>query len=290
MGIKNDSMTGTENSNVQLIDVEKAFASKNARLLKRMPRFLIRYLKRIVHQDEINDFLILNEGVTGLQFINRTLEFMGARIEVQGIEKVPKEGRLIFASNHPLGGLDGLCLLKVIEEQIRPRPKSVSNDLLLNVKPLKEFMIGVNKHGGNAKEEVAQMLQAFEGDDPIIFFASGLVSRRRWFKIEDLEWKSTFVKKAFLHERDVIPVYITGRVSGFFYRLANLRKFLGIRSNIEMLYLPNEMFKQKGMKLTIRFGEPIQWRSFDSSRSPEAWAAHVKKIVYQMGRDLRQHS
>ncbi len=276
--------TGTEE--IQLIDVEKVFASKDARMLKRLPKFLIRYLKRIVHQDEINAFLIKNKGVTGHEFLNRAIDYMGIKIDIRGLEHIPKDGRLIFASNHPLGGIDGMCLVKTIHEQIRPNPKSVSNDLLMNVTPMRNFMIGVNKHGGNAKDQVAEMQRAFEGDDPIIFFASGLVSRRRWFTIEDVEWKSTFIKKAFLHERDVVPVFISGRVSGFFYRLANLRKFLGIRNNIEMLYLPNEMFKQKGMKLIIQFGEPIHWKTFSSAKSPEDWAYYVKKLVYSMGKAL----
>lgn len=279
-----------EHGDLQLIDVEKVFASKDANLARKLPRFIIRYLKRIVHQDEINDFLIRNKGVEGLDFLEKIVEFMDIRVEVRGLEKIPRDGRLIFASNHPLGGVDGLFLLKTVAEQIQPHPRSVSNDLLMNIRPLREFMIGVNKHGGNAKENVAEMVRAFEGNNPILFFASGLVSRRRWWKIEDLEWKSTFVKKAFLHERDVVPVFITGRVSSFFYNLANLRKFLHIKSNIEMLYLPNEMFKQRGMKVTIQFGEPIHWRTFDSSRSPEEWAAHVKRTVYQMGRELRKQS
>jgi len=280
-------MPDTSNDNkIQLIDVEKVFASKDAKLLKRIPKFLIRYLKKIVHQDEINEFLIQNEGVEGIDFVNRCVEFMKLTVEVRGSENVPKDSRLIFASNHPLGGVDGMCLVKAIYERLHQSPKSVSNDLLMSVKPLRSFMIGVNKHGGNSKDNVAEMRRVFEGNDPVIFFASGLVSRRRWFKIEDTDWKSTFVKKSFLHERDVIPVFISGRVSGFFYRLANLRKFLGIRYNIEMLYLPNEMFKQRGMHLTIKFGKPIPWRSFNSSKSPEEWAADVKKQVYKMGRNL----
>jgi 1-acyl-sn-glycerol-3-phosphate acyltransferase len=280
-------MTGqTPDNKVQPVDIEKVFASKDAKLLQRIPGFLIRYLKRIVHQDEINDFLVRHEGIEGIEFITKGLEFLNIKLNIVGLENVPRDARLIFAANHPLGGIDGMCLLKAIHENIRKNPKSVSNDLLMNITPLRNFMIGVNKHGGNTKDNVAEMQRVFEGSDPVIFFASGLVSRRKWFTIEDVEWKSTFVKKSFLHERDVIPVHISGRVSGFFYRLANLRKFLGIRYNIEMLYLPNEMFKQKGMKLTIRFGKPIPWRSFNSGKSPEQWAAMVKKEVYAMGKDL----
>jgi len=276
----------TDTDKVQLIDIEQVFASKDAKMLQRIPKFLIRYLKKIVHQDEINEFLIQNQGVEGIPFVGRCIEFMGLQVEVRGAENVPKDSRLIFASNHPLGGVDGLCLVKAIHDHIQHNPKSVSNDLLMNLKPMRSFMIGVNKHGGNSKENVAEMHRVFESRDPVIFFASGLVSRRKWFKIEDVNWKSTFVKKAFLHERDVVPVFISGRVSGFFYRLANLRKLLGIRYNIEMMYLPNEMFKQKGMHVIIKFGRPIPWRSFNSGKSSEEWAADVKKQVYEMGRNL----
>lgn len=283
--MNNPIMDGQSNPRqLQLIDVEKVFASKDAKLLKRIPNFLIRYLKRIVHQDEINALLSENEGVEGIEFIHKVMEYLDITVQVIGAENVPKDGRFIFASNHPLGGVDGLCLIRAIHEHIRPNPKSISNDLLMNVKPLRSCMIGVNKHGGNSKDYVAEMHRVFEGNDPVIFFAAGLVSRRKWFKIEDVEWKSTFVKKAFLHERDIVPVFISGRVSGFFYRLANLRKLLGIKANIEMLYLPNEMFKQKGMHLVIKFGKPLPWRSFNSSKSAEEWAAEVKKQVYQMGR------
>jgi 1-acyl-sn-glycerol-3-phosphate acyltransferase len=271
---------------VQTIDVEQVFASKDAKLLKKIPRFVIRYLKRIVHQDEINEFLLANKGIEGIEFIRNVVRFMDIKIKTVGLENVPRDGRLIFASNHPLGGVDGICLMQVIHDQIREHPKSLSNDLLMNVGPLRDFMIGINKHGGHSREYVAEMQRVFEGDDPVIFFAAGLVSRRKFFRIEDVTWKSTFVKKAFLHERDVIPVYISGRVSGFFYRLANLRKLLGIRYNIEMLYLPNEMFKHRGMTLTIKFGKPIPWRSFNSSKSADEWAADVKKLVYRMGKDL----
>lgn len=269
---------------LQLIEVEKVIASKSPKLLQRIPKFLIRYLKRIIHQEEINEFLIRNRGKQGIDFINSCLDLLQVHMETAGLENVPKNARLIFVANHPLGGIDGMCLMKAIHENIRPQPRSLSNDLLLNVRPLRALMIGVNKHGGNSREDVAEMQRVFEGDDAVIIFAAGLVSRRRWFRIRDVAWKGTFAKKAFLHERDVIPVHISGRVSGFFYRLANLRKLLRIKQNLEMLYLPNEMFKQKGMKLVLTFGKPIPWRSFDSSCSSEEWAARVRKQVYEMAK------
>jgi len=271
-----------EPAQLQLVDVEKAFASKDARLLKRIPGFFIRYLKRIVHQDEINDFLIRNQGVEGLDFVNRVVDYMEIDLEVKNLHKVPRGGRIFFAGNHPLGGLDGLCLIRTIAPSIYPSIRSVSNDLLMNVSPMRNIFIGVNKHGGNSKAYVAEMQEIFESDTPVIFFPSGLVSRRIKGKIEDTEWKSTFIKKAVQYQRDVVPFHFTGRVSGFFYRLANLRKFLGIRFNIEMLYLPDEMIKQKKKRLTLTFGDPIPWQTFLISDSAEKWTLEVRKRVYSL--------
>lgn len=276
--------TETTRVNYSPIDVEKAFASKDPKLLKRIPGFFIRYLKRIVHQEEINDFLHENNGKEGLELINAATEFMHTNLIVKNLEKLPKDGRFIFAANHPIGGPDGLWLMKTIFENTNYYVKSVSNDLLMNVEPMRPVFIGVNKHGGNAKSYVAEMQQDFEGDTAVIFFPAGLVSRRIKGKITDLEWKSTFIKKAVQYERDVIPVHISGRVSGFFYRLANLRKFLGIRYNIEMLYLVNEMFKQRNKELTITFGDPLPWQTFDKSKKPVEWTQYVRERVYEMGK------
>ena len=271
---------------LQLIDVEATFASKDENLLKKLPRFFIRYLKRIARQEEINRFLIDNEGIEGLEFVNRAVAYMGVQLTLRNPEKLPANSRVIFASNHPLGGFDGLCLLKTIAERHHPGIKSVSNDLLMNVQPLRSMFIGVNKHGGNSKEYVEEMQETFKGENPVLFFPSGLVSRRRWFKIRDTEWKSTFIKKAIQYKRDVIPIHVTGRVSGFFYRLANLRKLLRIRYNIEMLYLPNEQFKQQGAKITITFGDPISYQTFDRTKKPGEWALSVRKLVYEMGKSI----
>ncbi len=260
----------------QLIDVEKVFAAKDEKLLKRIPGFFIRYLKRIVRQEELNGFLIDNYGTEGIDFISQGIEFMDVTLNLHGEENIPKDPRLIIVANHPLGGLDGLCLTKTIAERIDPAVKITSNDILLNVKPLRPIFLGVNKHGGNSRTYVKEMHETFAGDHPIIFFPAGLVSRRRWGKIEDVEWKRTFVKKAIEHKRNILPVHISGRVSNFFYNLANLRKLLGIKYNIEMLYLPNELFKHKGQTFQMTFGEPISWTSFSPDKKAEEWAQVVK--------------
>lgn len=267
---------------LQLIDVEKVFASKDEKLLKRIPGFFIRYLKRIVHQDDINQFLIDNQDVKGMEFVRRGVEYMNVKLNLKGLENIPSDPRIIVVANHPLGGLDGLCLMKTLAEKLDPGVKTTSNDILLNIKPLQPIFLGVNKHGGNSRTHIKEMQETFDGEHTVIFFPAGLVSRRRWGKIEDVEWKRTFVKKAVAHQRNILPVHISGRVSNFFYILANIRKLLGIRYNIEMLYLPNELFKHKNKELTITFGPVIPWEHFTKDKRAEEWARLVKKQVYEM--------
>ncbi|MBE9509884.1 MAG: 1-acyl-sn-glycerol-3-phosphate acyltransferase [Bacteroidetes bacterium] len=264
------------------IDIEKVISDKNPRLLKLLPAFLIRYLKKIIHQDELNEFLKLYGDLPGLDFIHEGLKYMETKYKVKGLENLPKEGRYLFASNHPLGGLDGLVFIHEVGK-IWPRLKFPVNDLLMNIKNLDPIFLPINKHGKQDKQAVIQIEKSYASDDQILYFPAGLCSRKKKGKIEDLEWKKHFITKAVKHKRDIVPVHFTGRNSNFFYNLANLRVLLGIKANIEMIYLADEMFKQKNKKITVRFGEPISYRMFDKTLSPQAWAVKVKKIVYSLG-------
>ena len=270
----------------QLIDVEKVFESKNKNLSRRLPGFVFRYLKRIVHQEELNEFIKRNHDKPPFEFIDAGLEMFNVSISVSGIEKIADNKKVIIAANHPLGGIDGVSLVKVIGERVDRGVKITANDILMNIAQLRPVFLGVNKHGTNIKSYIAQMHESFKSESPIIFFPAGLISRRRNGRIEDLDWKRTFIKKAVEYKRDVVPVFITGRVSGFFYRLANIRKLLGIKQNIEMLYLPNEMFKQKNIQLDMTFGKPISWETFTTEKTPEEWAQKVKETVYSIGKKM----
>jgi len=270
----------------QLIDIEQVFASKNEKLLKRLPRLFIRYLKKIVHQDELNDFISSNMDKKPLEFVDAGLELFGTKIKTQGLENLDTNTKVIIAANHPLGGLDGVSVLKVVAENLDKGTKITANDLLMNLVPMRPSFLGINKHGTTMKSYIEDMHRAFESDHPIIFFPAGLISRRTKGVITDLEWKRTFIKKSVTYKRDVVPVHVSGRVSGFFYRLANLRKFLRIKQNIEMLYLPNELFKQKGQELVISFGKPIPWETFTAEKKPEEWAQIVKEWVYTLDKKM----
>lgn len=266
-----------------LIDIDKVIASKSPRLQRALPRFIVRYLKRIIHQDEINEVLLKHGHKQGVDFIDEALKVMQVTYSVKGIENLKPDGRYLFASNHPLGGLDGMILIHLLGK-LYPEVKFPVNDLLMHITQLHNIFIPINKHGAQSSQNVKLMDATFASDAQVLYFPAGLCSRKQHGKIEDLEWKKSFIVKAIQHKRDVVPVFFSGRNSNFFYNLARLRTFMGIKANIEMLYLVNEMFKQKGKSITVIIGEPIPYTTFNSSRTPAEWAKWVKTIVYGLGK------
>ncbi|HHW59033.1 MAG: 1-acyl-sn-glycerol-3-phosphate acyltransferase [Bacteroidales bacterium] len=269
-------------NNEKLIDVKKVIADKNPKLLKVFPNFIINYIKRIVHEDEINEHIINNKGIDGIEFVKNTLfKLFGVNIQYEGLENLKKSQRYIVTSNHPMGGLDGLAIMYVVSI-VNPNIKVPVNDLLLYIPNLKTLFLPINKHGRQNVEAAKEIEKAYASDAVIIYFPAGLASRKINGEIMDLEWKKSFIQKARQYQRDIIPVYTSGRNSNFFYNLANLRKKLGIKSNIEMFFLSNEMFKQKDKNIKIIIGEPIPYTTFDKFKSDSEWAQYVKNIVYEL--------
>jgi 1-acyl-sn-glycerol-3-phosphate acyltransferase len=268
-------------SNEKFLDVEKAIKDKSPRLLKILPKFLINYIKRVVHQDDLNQLIENHINEYGLTFVNSMLHDLGTRCEVFGWENVPESGRFIFASNHPLGGLDGMVFMNEVGRK-HAQLKFIVNDLLLNIKNLEPVFIPVNKHGRQSVEYARKIEDAYASDIQILYFPAGLCSRKIKGKIIDLDWHKSFINKAVQYQRDIIPAYFEGRNTNFFYNLANLRKSIGIKANVEMFYLVDEMFKQRGKPITLTFGKPIPYTMFDKSKTPTEWAEYVRGIAYGM--------
>jgi len=265
----------------KFIDLDNLIREKNPRLNRLLPRFIVRYLKKTIHQKEVNKVLHDNKGADGFTFSLNVLERYNISVETQGIENVPQDGGAIFVCNHPLGGMDALAIIKEVHP-IRPDMKFVVNDLLLHLPNLKDLFVGVNKHGTNTKDSLAELNELFASDRAIFVFPAGLVSRRKRGKVEDLEWKKTFVTRAKKYKKPVIPVFLDGELSNFFYRLSNIRSGVRIKANIEMLYLVDELFRQKGKTLPLKFGKPISYETFDRSKKDIEWAAWVKSKTYAL--------
>ncbi|MBP7849326.1 MAG: 1-acyl-sn-glycerol-3-phosphate acyltransferase [Lentimicrobiaceae bacterium] len=264
----------------KFIDINKVIASKDPRLLKWIPGFILRYVKRIVHEDEINGALDRMGHLQGLPFIEAILKEFNANIIVEGEARIPRDGKAIVVANHPLGGLDGLALMHVVG-RVREDIVFPVNDLLLNIPNLRGLFIPVNKHGSNAAN-VRVFDETFSGDKMVLYFPAGLCSRKQKGVICDTEWKKSIITKARKYQRDIIPVHISGRNSNFFYRLANIRKSLRLKANIEMLYLVDEMYKQRNQDIIITFGNPISWQTFTQERKDKTWAELLKEHVYHL--------
>jgi len=282
------------------IDLEQLFAKKNPKLLKVLPKFIFTYLKKITHQEEINGYIYRHRDKFGLDFIDAILDEFGVKTEMhapppspplqagEGSEgkgtpafPISPSGRYIIASNHPLGGIDGMALMQAVGK-VRKDIVFPVNDLLTYLPGLAPLFIPINKHGKNT-ENIEIIENTFASDKVILYFPAGLVSRKhKGGIIKDLGWKKTFITKARKYKRDIIPVFITGRNTNFFYNLANLRTKLGIKANIEMLYLVDEMLKQRGNTLKIIFGKVIPYTTFDRSKTDAQWAEYVKNIVYSL--------
>ncbi|RLD61908.1 MAG: glycerol acyltransferase [Bacteroidetes bacterium] len=263
------------------VDIEKVFRSKSPGTAKMIPGFVFSYLKRVIHENEINDHLNKNEKKIGLDFVEATLDMFGVIVTSSGVGNIPKQGRALLAANHPLGGLDGLALMQEVGKTRKDIIFPV-NDLLMFLPQMRPLFIPINKHGSNS-ENIKIMQQTFESEKLILYFPAGLVSRKQKTGIRDLEWKKTFITKAKQYKRDIVPVFIDGKNSTKFYNLANFRKRISLKANIEMLYLPDEMFKQKGKKVHIIYGKPIPYETFDKRFNNMVWAEKVKDHVYSMG-------
>ncbi|MGM0621198.1 MAG: 1-acyl-sn-glycerol-3-phosphate acyltransferase [Bacteroidota bacterium] len=263
------------------IDMKEVIASKSPGLAKIIPGFGYRYLRRIMHIDFLNDLLERYGHLRGINFVDRVVEEFNVKEHLYGVENIPESGRFIFASNHPLGGFDGMLLMKTVEKRLG-KPRFLSNDILMNIPQLKSMFVPVNKHGGHSRDVAKLLGETYESDAQILIFPSGLASRKIKGKIVDLEWKKHFISKAIQYKRDVIPVFIGGHNSNRFYRLAKLRKFFRIKWNLEMFFLPDETMRHRNSDVHIYFGKPIPHTSFDRSKTHQEWATIVKEKVYQL--------
>jgi putative hemolysin len=271
-----------------LIDIDKAFNDKNPQLYKLLPGFLLRWIKRMVHQDEINQFVIESENRSGIEFGANAVLALGAKAESIGLENIPKSGGVIIASNHPLGGADGLALIGEVGK-VRSDLKFIVNDLLMQFKTLETVFIPVNKHGTNTKQNLLRIEQLYAEGYCILIFPAGLCSRKQNGKIIDLPWHKSFLSQAIKNSLPIIPTFIDAKNSNRFYNIAIIRKWLGIKANLEMFFLPDEMFRQKGKTIHFTFGKPIPASTFDKSKTTYEWAQALKNFVYKLKTNKEAH-
>ena len=265
----------------QILDIEKVIKSKAGKKAKYIPKFVINWFKNFMHLDYINDYL--KEGYVGVEFCENCLKYLGVEIEVTGRENLPKDGRrYTFVSNHPLGAIDGVTLGAIIGREYDGKIKYLMNDLLMSLKGMAPLGIPVNKVGGQSRNLPKLIDEVFMSDNQMLIFPSGKCSRIIDGKIQDPPWGKAFITKSIKSERDVVPIHFIGRNSDRFYKIDKWTKRLGIKLNLPMLTLPNEMYRSQGSTYRIIIGKPISYKTFDKSKTHAEWAEVIRQKVYEL--------
>lgn len=267
------------------VDIGKVIEKKSPSFFKLMPGFLLRKFKSLLHERDLNNILKNLSGKEKLDFISGGLKELQVISSNYGLEKIPRKKGVIIVANHPLGGLDGLALINEIG-RYRKDIKFLVNDILSEIEPFKPYFIPINKHGLNSRENIIRLEKLFESDKCIVIFPSGLVSRKKNGIVKDLEWRKTFVTKAKKHNKPIYPVYISGQNSNRFYKIAKWRSLIGIKINLEMFFLVDEMFKQKGNTIKITMGKLIEPKLLDNKKNDSEWAQAIKNHVYNLQNNI----
>ena len=266
---------------IKEIDLDAIVREKAGKKAKYIPKFVISLLKRIVHQDFINEYL--RRGLVGVDFCKGVIEYVGVTVDVEGRENLPDDGRwYTFVSNHPLGAIDGVTLGWVLGEHYDSHIKYLVNDLLMNLKGLAPLCVPINKIGHQARNFPQMVETAFGGENHVIMFPAGLCSRKQKDgTIRDIPWSKAFVSKSVQHERDIVPIHFIGQNSERFYSVATWCKRLHL-PNFAMALLPDEMYQSHGRHYTVKIGKPIPWQNFDKSRTMAQWGQWVEDRVYEI--------
>lgn len=267
------------------IDLDRIIREKMGTKARYVPSVAVRWLKHIIHQDEVNRFLWESRDKKGTEWLEECTRYLDMTLDIEGLENLPdkNDGRLYtFVSNHPLGGVDGVALGAIIGRHYDGRFRYLVNDLLMNLPGLAPLCIPINKTGKQSRSFPEMVEAGFSGDNHILMFPAGICSRKINGQIHDLPWKKTFITKSVETKRDIVPIHFGGRNSDFFYALANVCKALHIKFNIAMLFLVDEMYKNVHKSFRVAIGKPIPWQTFDKSKTAMEWAKYVQDMVYRL--------
>jgi putative hemolysin len=264
---------------MEYINLENQIRNSDSSLLKSLPRFIIKILSKIIYQKEINRILNKYADKQDAEFLTCVQKELNIHLDVKGIENLPESGKCFFVANHPFGFVDGLALTTIVSGKYGTF-KAIGNELFMLIPHFKHSIAAVNVFGSTPKEYLLELDKVFYSNDPVTHFPAGKVSRIKRWKIRDEAWQKSFISKAVLCERNIVPFYFSGRNSNLFYSVYILRNLLGIKANLELALLPHEIFNKRNKTIRVVIGKPIPYHIFDKSRSYSEWAQHVMKQVY----------
>lgn len=269
------------------LNLAKLLKSSDSKSLRRLPWFVVKILEKIICQDQMN--YVINKYIdsVGVSFQPQVIKEFNITLNVRGVENLPSDSRCFFVANHPFGVIDGLILTYYVGQKYGDL-RAIGNDAFLNVPPLRPLIAAVNVYGRTSKEYISALEQVYNSDIAITHFPAGEVSRVFNGRVQDAPWQKSFITKAVLSKRDIVPFYFDGGNSRLFYSIYKLRNKLGISANLELMLLPREMFKKRNKTVSLVIGKPIPWESFNSSATHYEWAQKVREHVYKMGQSLEE--
>jgi putative hemolysin len=271
----------------KVVDVTEAIKTSKSKFIRNLPTFAVKKIAKVVREKELNEIYEKYCDLQGIDFVKALLfEEFNVTINIKGEENVQKDKLYVYVANHPLGAIDALSFLYIIDK-LHGRVISPSNELFEFIPNLSSLIVGINVFGHNTKAKAKALNAAFETDAQIMIFPAGEVSRKTANKIEDPQWQKTFVTKALQYNRDIVPVFISGNNSKKFYRTANWRKKLGLKFYLETLLLPQEMLKQYDMNIDFVIGKPISVDEMRKSNyNQNEWTQKIKQIVYSLSENI----
>jgi len=241
-------------------------------------------LDRILFIPRINRFLEKHGDKTGIEFIEELFDELDIsyKLSNKDREKIPSEGKLIIVANHPLGGLDGLVLLKLVSE-IRNDVKIIANDVLMNIQNLADYFLPFDLLSKkDLKKNYTLISEALKKENAIIIFPAGEVARLTVNGIKDKKWNKGAVYFAEKFQTPVLPIFIRGRNSFLFYFISLFSK------KLSMFLLPYELFNKKNKSYEIKIDHPISPKAFNTKyQRIEFLTKSLKKHLYLIGRNKK---
>ncbi len=263
------------------IDVHKQIKESNSNFLKSLPVFFVSLIGIIIKQNEINRILSVYADYEGVEFLPKIISELNIKVEIEGIENLPENGKCFFVANHPFGFIDGLILTNTIASRYGDF-RAIGNEVFTKIPHIRPIVAAVNVFGTNPRKYLLELEKIFASDLPITHFPAGLVSRMKGCRIEDRDWQKSFITKAIEHQRNIVPVFFYGRNSRLFYIVYFGRKILGIKTNLELVFLPREIFNKENKTVRVKIGKPIPYYTFDNSKTHIEWAQSVNQQVYNL--------
>jgi putative hemolysin len=266
---------------IKYIDLSKIVKEQYPKLYKKLPRFVLWLIKGVIRQKRLNQIINKYIEYDGVAFTDRMLEELHLTLEIEGKENLPENSRCIFVANHHFGILDGMILGNIVGHKYG-RFMGISNDAFNLIPQLKSSVTSVNVYGKSAKNQILELDKLYKSDLPINHFPSGEVSRKYKGKVEDREWQKSFITKAISEKRDIVPIFFHGQNSRLFYAIHSIRKFLGLKANIELILLPSEILKKNKQKIKVTIGKPIKWAYLDNGTPHQLVAEKLRQYVYNL--------